>query len=132
MYMTEEVKTALPAVVELIMQFPKDLCFTIEQGYTGCAAIRLAIQAWTQAAAADVRATFPGLVWKKSYCEEHDWWEYDAFSPALDCDIHIYAVREAPPTCRVERWTEMVTVSVPVAFETRMMPKEIVEVYCGD
>lgn len=133
MYMTESVKAALPAVVEWIKGFPKDLCFTLDSGPTGGAALRVSIQAWTQLAAADVRAMAPaGLIWKKSYAEAHDWWEYDAFSGRLNCDIHIYAVAEAPPTCRVEKRTIEVEEDVPVAFEKRMVKKEVVEVICGE
>ena len=133
MYMTEKVKAALPVVVEWLMSFPKGLCLTIDGGPTGGAAIRVAIQAWTQEAAAEVRSMCQkGLVWKKSYYKEQDWWEYDAFSPTLDCDIHIYAVRECPPTCRIERRTEMIEMEVPVKFETKMVEREIVEVHCDD
>ena len=133
MYMTEAVKAGLPAMVEWIMTFPKDLCFTLDDGHAGCATFRVAIQAWTQAAAADVRAMAPkGLVWKKSYAEDSDWWAYDAFSPTLDCDIHIYAIREAPPTCRIERRMVEVEEEIPVAFEKRMVQKEIVEVHCEE
>lgn len=132
MYMTEKVKAGLPAVVSWISLFPKELCFTIDDGPVGGAAFRVAIQAWTQEAAANVRALLPGLIWKKSYSEINDWWEYDTYSLALDCAVHIYAVREAPPTCRIERRTEMVEMEVPVKFEVKMVPTEVVEVHCDE
>lgn len=130
MYMTEENKHSLPRVVGWMLTLPEDLCVSL--GDRG-SELEVNIQAWTQEAAARARALSPGLVWSKSYeGEPCGWWEYRAYNKYAECWVRIYAVREDPPTCRIERKMVEVEENVPVAFEKRMVPKEIVEVVCGE
>ena len=129
MYMTERIKEALPKVVDSLLGIPGDLYFGLEENE---GAMGVAMQGWNQAQAADVRALFPGLIWKKSYNNRLSWWEYESYSPTLDCLLNVYGVTEAPPTCTVTRRTIEVEERVPVAFETQMVQKEIVEVHCGE
>jgi hypothetical protein len=128
MYMTEANKAALPKIAELLVALPSDLCISL----WGDNRIDLSIQGSTQEQAAAIRAYLPGLIWKKEYKQNFGWWEYKTTSPSLGCEVTIYGVTEAPPTCRVERRTIEVEEEVPVAFETRMVAKEVVEVHCGD
>lgn len=128
MYMTEANKEALPKITEWLLTLPDDLCIS----FWGSNKIELGLQANTQKQAALIRAGFPGLFWKKEFKQQFGWWEYGAYSEKLGCDVRIYGVAEAPPTCRVERRTIEVEEDVPVAFEKRRVKKEVVEVHCGE
>jgi hypothetical protein len=87
------------------------------------------IQAHTQAAVRAVRACFPGVIWQKQY-SACDWWEYNGkvgkrmFRPAFK--IHIYACREAPPTCHAVVEKVEVEELVPVGADPRPLEKRIV------
>lgn len=129
MYMTEKVKQILPRIVEWMTTLPADWCVNI---FDSSSDIEPHVQAWNQQRAAAVRATLPGLVWKKEYKQQHSWWEYSAFAPNLGCRVVVYGVTEAPPTCTVTRREIEVEEDVPVAFERRLVKKEVVEVVCGE
>jgi hypothetical protein len=128
MYMTERNRAALPGVAEWLAAMPSDVCISL----WGDNVIDVALQACTQEQAAAIRSRLPGLIWRKEFRADFGWWEYKTFADMLDCDVTIYGVTEAPPTCRVEHRTIEVEEEVPVTFEKRWVTKEVVEVVCGE
>lgn len=128
MYMTEANKKALPKITEWLLTLPDYLCIS----FWGDNEIELGIQAHTQEQVAFIRSRLVWAAWKKEFNQELGWWEYRARFDRLGCNVRIYGVAEAPPTCRVERRTIEVEEDVPVTFEKRMVKKEVVEVHCGE
>lgn len=85
----------------------------------------------TQDAVRRLRAAFGGgVVWHKGYVEGLNWWEYNATLPN-GIRVHIYACREAPPTCTAIVETYEEDECVPVQFETRRVTKERVRWDCS-
>lgn len=124
--MTKKVKAALPELVEALVALPDDQHVDLvpRDGAVGIDAI-----CYTQSAVREVRKCFPGVVWRKKYSAgDLNWWEYHGEWSGFK--IKIYGCEEAPPTCRMVEREEMVKAQVPVAFETRMVPKKIIEWKC--
>jgi hypothetical protein len=67
---------------------------------------------------------FPGVFWKKHFSSGTQWWSYDGIWDGLK--IHIYAIKEAPPTCTAIIETRKVKKQVPVAFEEREVEETVV------
>lgn len=90
----------------------------------------VSFQCNTQEEVRTVRAAFPGVIWTKAYVESGcNWWEYSGRTE--DYSVKIYAVYEAPPTCRAIEETVMVEREVPVAFETQIVPEKRIRWDCS-
>lgn len=129
MKLVPEVKARLVELLPIILALPDGQRFDLNwDGVTVAVHLQCATQAEVKAA----RATFPGVVWKKGYQGLYglNWWEYDG--DWLGTPVHIYACREAPPTCRMVSREVDVEEQVPIAFEARMVTKTVVEWECGE
>src|SRR5574337_390375 len=82
----------LVAVLDLV---PDGVWVDFDEGTHG---IRLCFQGHTQERTKEIRSWFHGVVWTKAYEESLKWWTYTTVFQGVD--INIYAVSEAPPTCR--------------------------------
>ena len=131
MRLTPAVKRLLPELLPLLLQMPDGQHFDLSDTSLG-GPLELSFQCDKQADVQRVRVHFPGVIWKKSFSEGYntDWWEYRAAWKGIK--LHIYACREAPPTCqRIEEEVE-VEEAVPVAYETRTVKKTVVRWLCPE
>jgi len=80
-------------------------------------------QAHTQAQAKELRKHLPHCIWHKHYEDGCKWWEYTANAKGLT--MRIYAIDEAPATCKAIYKEQTVQEQVPVAFETRTVRKQV-------
>jgi hypothetical protein len=128
MRLVPEVKAKLAELLPIILALPDGQHFDLN--WDGVS-VAVHMQCSTQAEVKAARATFPGVAWRKSYeggsC---GWWAYNgSWNGTL---VHIYACREAPPTCRMVSREVEVEEDVPVEFEKRMVTKTVVEWECGE
>lgn len=123
MTLTPERRRAARAMVALLDVVPDDMWVEIHDD-------ELRFQGHTQENTRAIRALFPGALWKKAYEDACNWWTYTGVFHGVM--LHIYAVSEAPPTCR--RIVDKVEVEreVPVTFETRKVIEERVRWECGN
>lgn len=117
-------KTRATLDVMLSRRVPEDVYFDIDNEGS------VRAQAKDQDAVRRFRAAFPGIVWKKSFSEGCNWWEYDGTAPE-GFAINIYACSEAPPTCKAIEEEYEAEERVPVRFETRTVTKKRVRWDCG-
>lgn len=124
--MSKEVKAALPGLVDVLVQFPDNQHVDIAPRGNE---IWIDAICHTQAQVKRVRSVFPGVTWRKKFSAGNlNWWEYHGEWNGFK--LKIYGCEEAPPTCHMVKREEMVEEQVPVAFETRMVPKKIIEWKC--
>jgi|SRR5437016_12242393 len=91
----------------------------------------ISAQCPTQLDVRGLRAAFgAGVVWKKAYAEESAWWTYDTTLPG-GIQVHVYACKEAPPTCKAIVEEIEVEEKVPVEWVTKVVKKERVRWDCG-
>lgn len=130
MRLTHEAREILRAVLA-IEDFPEDVYVDLATADVGC----LQLQATTQDEVRRVRAVFPTVHrWKKTPPGNFSWWQYTGENTDRDSPIrtvHIYACREAPPTCRAIEETVTVREKVPVTFEDRDVTKTVIRWECG-
>lgn len=62
--------------------------------------------------------------WRKSYDKNVKWWEYENRCNGLN--FRIYAVRQAPPTCRAIVETRKVEKKIPIQFETHIVEEDVI------
>lgn len=127
--MTRDMKEEqLPVLIETLRKLPDDCHFSISS-LTDGNKIEVLLQANTQEQVKRWRGLFPHSTWSKEPHSSLKWWEYKTDYHGVA--VTIYGCMEAPPTCRLERRTEMVEEKVPVEFETRMVEREIIEWKCN-
>ena len=85
---------------------------------------RLEFQAYTQADVERIRGMLPPVIWNKNYVEFSGWWAYSA--EYKDIILYIYAVKEAPRTCKAIVEKKIVIEKFPTAFEERAVEKEVI------
>jgi hypothetical protein len=124
--MTPELRDKLPALLPLLLALPNDQHFELEFNDNDNA---IEFQCDTQIRVRRLRACFPGTVWQKSYSASCQWWEYATEYAGVK--LRIYAVKEAPPSCRAIEEEVEVNEEVPVTFETRVVKKKIIRWDCG-
>lgn len=91
----------------------------------------LDMQANTQDHVSRLLTLFPGVIWKKTWQDSCEWWNYDGEYQGIP--IHIYAVKEAPRTCTAITEERDVEEQVPVAFETRTVRRHVIVGWdCGE
>jgi len=126
-YTTECMKHFLPIIEDL----PEDI-------WWDCNHRELSFQARTQEEARRIRSYFKGVTWTRKYNNgfEDDgeikaqWWEWNAKDGAYN--LRIFAIKEAPPTCRAIYEERTVTRAVPVAYEEREVVERVLTGYdCG-
>ena len=92
---------------------------------------RVAAQCATQAAVRELRAAFgAAVVWIKAHANDMQWWTYDTTLPN-GIAVHVYACREAPPTCKAIVEEIEVEEKVPVEWVTKVVKKERVRWDCS-
>lgn len=131
MRMTPEARATMRYLLRLEM--PTDAYLDVQEDGTVNA------QCATQDVVRRFRVAFGGgVVWRKEFVESCNWWEYNAtivvryfIGLPLTFNVHIYAVREAPPTCKAIVETYETEESVPVTFEKRKVTKERVRWDCS-
>lgn len=116
---------SLKALMPILTTMPEGIHFATKLG----GKLGIDFQAGTQEQVARIRAHFPGVVWNKRHEPNPGWWEYDGDWNGLH--VHIYACREAPPTCRAIEETVIVKERVPVTFEERDVEKKVVRWDCS-
>lgn len=102
-----------------------------ENQYFECYGTDLRFQADTQAALHRLLPLLPHVIWKKEYNNYAKWWAYTAEWNGLN--LKIYAVKEAPPTCKVITEEQEVEEIVPTTWEVVKVKKMVVVGWdCGD
>jgi len=125
-HMTKLIKKELEYLVPVLTHLPDGQHVDIEEHDNE---IRIGMQCWTQAEARATRRCFPGTTWEKRYqAGDLNWWEYHGKWNGLV--LKIYACHEAPPTCRMSKRIVEVEERIPIEFETRMVPKVVIEWKC--
>jgi len=85
---------------------------------------RLQFQANTQEEVQTIMAFFPGAIWNKDYDLTRGWWDYR--TKWRGYLIEIYAVREAPITCRAIMKKQTVKVKKPFLYREYEEEKEVI------
>lgn len=80
---------------------------------------KIAIQARTQREARAMRQIVGIRLWQKRHSEKCNWWELIGITNGIE--VQIYAITEAPPTCKLVEETYTEVQDVPVEFEQRLM-----------
>lgn len=122
-----EAAQRLAAMAKLVAKVPAEVYFSVNGSDED---LSLSLQAHTQADVQAIRACFPGTFWSKSYSELSAWWDYDTVIDGVP--VNIYAVREAPPTCKLIETEIETTEEVPTKFETRTVKKVVQKWECGN
>ena len=112
-------------LVALIHRLPVGQHFAI-----GSDGKRLEMQASDQKKVKAIMTLFPGCIWKKSNRKDLQWWEYD--SECNGVKLHIYACRQAPPTCKAVEEEYETEERVPIKYETRRVVKTRTRWICPD
>ena len=123
MHMNEKLRERFAEITRLLFMLPDEQWVEIKDDGS------LYFQCNTQEAVRHLRECFPGTVWDKRRDEYNNWWEYTGKYQGTR--LHIYACREAPPTCKAIVKVIEVEEQVPVQFETRRVKKEVVTWDCG-
>ena len=94
----------------------------------------LQFQAATQEKVQELRALFPGVVWKRTWGEKGGtckWWEYTCTYQGLK--VEIYACRENPPQCRARYEVRVVEKQIADTFHTETVEEKVLVGWdCGD
>lgn len=116
MIVDNESKALLRHIVDLFSDLPNGVIASIVDS-------GIVVQAHNRAAAQQIRSCFPGLFWRKLSPDvtKLSWWEEEAYSKGVR--INIYAIQEAPPSCKAIEEEYEEEEKVPTAFETRMVTK---------
>lgn len=85
---------------------------------------KLHFQAHTREDFRRIRDGLPGLIWRKTWDKCCKWWQFDA--EFGEWKIHVYAVRENPPTCKAITEKKIVKVKIPTAFEEKEEEQEVI------
>ncbi len=104
---------------ELLRHLPDGTYFDIAIGEK-----LIQFQASTRAAFRSIRASFPGIVWTKTWRSETNWWQFDAVYNGWK--LQVYACYETPATCRAITETRKVKIRVPVSFYEREEEKSVI------
>jgi len=105
-------------VLPVLQRLPPDTWFD-----NGRKSGELELQANTLKGLREITAAFPGAVWRKTWREDHRWWEY---ATAWDgVHIRIYGVREGPANCTAIFETRAVEKQIPVTFKTEMVEEQV-------
>jgi len=99
---------------------------TIRRDGSQSETVLLGIQAHTQDAVKAIREALPIKLWSKS--NDGTRWKYNADYQGVK--VQIYAVDEAPPTCKLVKEEITVTEQVPVKFEQRVVTKTVEKWIC--
>lgn len=84
----------------------------------------ISFQATTQKNVEVIRKNFPGSIWKKDFSKSLNWWTYT--SNWRGWNLKIYAVTEAPKTCKAIIEKQVVMETVPIGWEERPVEKEVI------
>jgi hypothetical protein len=96
---------------------------------------RIEFQASSQAQVAAIRAALPGAIWRKEWNGAVKWWEYSALVciESEEFQVRIYAVHEAPKTCRAITEKRAVTRDVPLTYRQETVFEDVIVGWnCGD
>lgn len=122
MTLNDERRAYMRCVVALLDRVPNDTWVEVSD-------LGISFQGHTQAHAAEIRALFPGVFWNKLFVGAGcNWWEYTAEFDGVR--IKIYAVSEAPASCRRIVEEEWVEERVPVTFQVQRVKRERVRWDC--
>jgi len=124
MTLTQERRILVQKAVGLLDRVPDDMWVEVKDCMLG-------FQGNTQSNAAYIRSLFPGVFWRKAFIKGAcNWWEY--YGNYEGVDIKIYAVSEAPPTCKAVTRIVEFEEEVPTAFAMRLVKRKVVEWDCGN
>jgi len=108
---------ALKKFYKVIKKLPEDQYFETVRN-------TLSFTAPTQDDVKKIRSYFKGTIWKKSYNQYGEWWEYKTSIKGID--IRIYGVSESPKTCVAIKEKRMVKERRPTEYETVEVEREVI------
>lgn len=118
MHATKATIETLEKCLPMLRRLPEDLYFVLKEN-------SIEFLEESQAAVERIRAAFPA-VWKRTWSDDHEWWEYSAEFGGLR--LRIYTVKEAPARCKAITEKRIIKKKVPIEFEE---VEEEVEVVVG-
>lgn len=126
MYNRKEFWDHLDALRDTLETLPRDQHFSLDEN-------TLEFQAHTQEQVKRIRALFSGVIWKKEYNKGCNWWSYRG-NLISGLKLHIYAVSEAPATCKAitEKRPVMRVVTPEVKEPTGQMETVIIGWDCNN
>jgi len=123
MYVTKESLRSLAFMLPLLEKLPERCSVDFDGD-------GVSIQANTQEQVRAVRHVFPGAtIWVKQWNEMCQWLEYTTSIDGIA--IQIYAVKEAPPACRIVEEEVEQEMEVPVTVERQMVKVVRKRLVCG-
>lgn len=110
----------LKETFEILERLPPGVYFDNEEDGSR----QLEFQADNQEEVGRICSSFPGVIWKKEYRKDLNWWEYHAKFNGWK--LKIYACREAPKSCTAIMEKRVVKERIPATYKEVEVEREFI------